>query len=173
MPHSEPLPHEQALMCRLRAVLDPALLSPLHRKIWHEGNPTQGFCSVASEALYFLPARAPAGWVAHVGRDPKGGTHWWLVHTTGRRLDPTAEQYLTQNLDPPYARGRPGGFMGMRADPRSPWGFGRRPGLRAGALLDRFCAAEDVSPRDHAALLSALVRWRTPCVPSAASFRVR
>lgn len=118
--------------------LDPALLSKDYRAEWSPTNPTAGFCSIAAEAAYFLLGGVKQGWVAMVAADPEGGTHWWLERSTSQgreRFDPTAAQYLSQGLTPPYERGRPSGFMGQRQDPGHPYGFDRRPGRRAEAVL--------------------------------------
>lgn len=144
---------ETRAVALVQACLDPILLHPNYQKNWSPENPTYGFCSVASEALYFLLGGSLAGWKAVVGRD-ESGTHWWLESETGRRLDPTADQYLSQGKRPPYDQGRPGGFMGMREEPGSPWGFGRRPSRRAKDLLDRVLASVGVDPRDDAAIRS-------------------
>lgn len=125
---------------RLHAALDPSLLHPRYRAQWTKENPTFGMCSVASEAAWFMLGGSAKGWHAYVTQDPwSGGTHWWLEHRSGLRFDPTEEQYLTQGQQPPYHRGLPGkpcGFMGIRVDPNSPWGFDRKPSTRAQALID-------------------------------------
>ena len=116
--------------------LAPELLAPAWRSGWSAANPTRGFCSVASEAAWFLLGGGAGGWLPCVGRDDSGGTHWWLEACDGgMRIDPTADQYFSRGATPPYARGHHGTFMGQRRDPDSPFGFGMRPGLRAGRLL--------------------------------------
>ena len=117
--------------------LTPDLLLPEFQKSWSPKNPTAGFCSVASEAVFFLLGGGPAGWKAQTARDSKGVVHWWLAHDDGRIVDPTSAQYTTQGRQPPYSEARGGGFQGMRTDPDSPWGFGRKPSARAARLLER------------------------------------
>lgn len=129
---------------RLAQVLGPSLtpdkLQPGYRKAWTPSNPLLGFCSLASEAAWFILGGAPSGWVAQVGRDDQGGTHWWLDHPTHGRLDLTASQYTLQSRPLPYqsgqSGGRPGGFMGIRQDDTNPWGFGRKPSRRVQVILD-------------------------------------
>ncbi|AXQ68317.1 hypothetical protein HOT99_gp300 [Caulobacter phage CcrBL10] len=60
-----------------------------------------------------------------VAPDPDGGTHWWLANAAGQRLDPTAEQYLIEGCEPPYAAGRPCGFLT------------KQPSKRAAVVIDR------------------------------------
>lgn len=120
--------------------LDPSWLEPAYQSRWSVDNPTLGFCSMASEAAFFELGGGPAGWKAMVQREADQTTHWWLEHASGLRFDPTDSQYRQENQVPPYERhlaGRACAFMGMRKDPDSRWGFERKPGLRAGVLLDR------------------------------------
>lgn len=140
----------QDLQARIVSALDPSLLRAPYDGQWTTENPTAGFCSVASEAAWFLLGGKQAGWVAHHARDLDGSTHWWLMHETGVRFDPTADQYRCVGKVPPYERGIPGtagGFMGMRRDPDSPWGNERKPGLRAQALLERMDAIPKLDPK--------------------------
>ena len=149
---TKPLPSAQeleALRLRIVAQLDPSMLKPPYDKEWTPENPTYGFCSIASEAAWFILGGKEAGWVANNVREEDGSTHWWLEHQSGLRFDPTAEQYYKANDVPPYERGikgRPGGFMGLRRDEQSPWGNERRPGLRAQELLLRMDAVP-VAPK--------------------------
>lgn len=130
--------------------LDPAWLSAPYRTQWSPDNPTAGFCSVAAEAAYFLLGGPRQGWMALVAPDPAGGTHWWLERQTARgleRFDPTADQYVRQGKVPPYEAGRPCPFMGQRKDLASPYGFERKPGLRAAKLLAKLMgSSESVTP---------------------------
>ena len=129
----------EALSRRLRSALHPAMLQPPYDQGWSEENPTFGFCSIASEAAWFLLGGKPAGWVAHCAREQDGSTHWWLKHASGVVFDPTVDQYHRVGRLAPYERGVPGratGFMGVRKDPENVWGTERRPGLRAQALLE-------------------------------------
>ena len=129
----------QHLRQALHEELSPDLLLPKYQKSWDKQNPTQGFCSIASEAAWFILGGPPSGWISYACQDPKvGGTHWWLQHKDGSIFDPTEEQYRSIGFTPPYERGIVGkavGFMGMRQDPGNEWGFDRKPGIRAGKLL--------------------------------------
>jgi hypothetical protein len=155
----------ERLQLSIQAQLNPDLLARGYRDSWSADNPTRGFCSIASEVAYFILGGPTQGWVAMVGADPAGGTHWWLERPTeaGReRFDPTAAQYLSREITPPYERGRGGGFMGQRKDPSSPFGFYRRPGLRAqvvlNALLEEFDGQSDqgvIALRKHIGLGSS------------------
>ena len=73
-------------------------------------HPLAGHCYVASEALYHLGLK-DEGYTPCRGRDEDGVVHWWLVSPEGYIVDPTAAQYLETGRTPPYARGRPGGFL--------------------------------------------------------------
>lgn len=135
-------PRAQALAdleARLRGALSPALLVSPYKERWSADNPTLGFCSMASEAAWFVLGGNRAGWTAKVQREDDGTTHWWLEQADGTRFDPTADQYRAVGKVPPYERGLMGkssGFMGMRKDPDNPFGLGLKPGKRAQALLE-------------------------------------
>jgi hypothetical protein len=138
-----------ALATQIQAHLDPAWLQPAYRAQWSPANPTLGFCAIAAEAAFFRLGGAPAGWVAWAVRESADASHWWLEHRSGLRFDPTADQFHRQGQVPPYERGLPGkpcGFQGMRQDPNSPYGFGRRPSARAQALLDALAAGPTAVP---------------------------
>ena len=156
------------LKSAIQADLDANLLSPIYRPEWTPANPTAGFCSVAAEAAYFLLGGPLQGWVAMVAKDPLGGTHWWLERERSKgspreRFDPTEEQYLIEGELPPYALGRPGGFMGQRQDPTSPFAFGRRPGHRASMLLQRILATYAPDREISASLIQEVRQaWHLP-----------
>ena len=135
-PDPEQLNHIRSL---IQAHLQPDLLKSPYKEKWCAENPTYGFCTVASEAAWFLLGGKEAGWVAHTARDTDKSTHWWLQHASGVVFDPTREQYDCVDSTPPYERGlkcNAGGFMGVRVDPESAWGNGRKPGNRAAKLLE-------------------------------------
>jgi len=158
-----------ALQNRLIAACTPDLLTPEYRRGWTPENPHFGFCSTASEVMWFVLGGSPAGWHAHVVRDTDGSTHWWLEHDDGTRLDPTVEQYRSVGEVPPYERGlrgSAGGFMGIRRDEASPWGFGRRPSRRAAVLLNRLLEGDGVSPATPAAVAAWVAQWRSPPPPA-------
>lgn len=90
--------------------LTPDLLKEKYRV--KKGVPkTYGHCYVACEAMWHLglkhllykPFRA---------RDDEGNVHWWFYSETfDKIIDPTASQYTERGLEPPYERGRAGGFL--------------------------------------------------------------
>ena len=132
-----------ALTDKISAHLSPTLLKEPYKSQWTRENPTYGFCSVASEAAWFVLGGSSAGWTAWHARDDDGTTHWWLQHASGLRYDPTRAQYDRVGRAPPYERGlvgTPGGFMGIRVDPQSEWGNERRPSLRARTVLAAMAA---------------------------------
>ena len=76
----------------------------------------RGNCYVASEALYHLLGGKAAGWTPmqmQVPADPPQegiyDSHWFLRHSSGQIVDPTASQFLNTTLDYSAARGR--GFL--------------------------------------------------------------
>lgn len=142
-----------ALRHRLHAALGPDLLAADYRSNWSEDNPTAGLCSVACEAAWFILGGLNSPWVPMVARDGDRGTHWWLENRqTDERFDPTVEQYLSQGRTPPYDRGLKGqgaGFMGIRRDEGSAWGFERKPSARAQRLLERLMGTTSVEQLRH------------------------
>lgn len=109
----------------VQRVLTRDLLSPTWRqRVSGEDHPTTGHCYVAAEALWHLVGERD--WQPYVASYVENGercTHWWLVNKrTGRRLDPTREQYDGQ---PPYAVGRKAGFLT------------RKPSKRAKIVIER------------------------------------
>ena len=125
------------VILEVQAVLTPDLLHPNYQEDAQSAIATTGHCCTASEALYFLLGGPLARLKSLVAAVPDGTTHWWLQGPDGVRYDPTEDQYRLPGEEPPYHLGRPCGFMGMRQDPRSPWGFQRRPSKRAALILDR------------------------------------
>lgn len=86
-----------------------------------KGTALRGNCYVASEALYHLLGGKASGWKACNMRT-KTDTHWFLRHTSGFILDPTAKQFSKR---PNYSRGRGSGFLT------------KRPSKRAKILMDK------------------------------------
>lgn len=108
----------------LRAVkqaLTPDLLKPKYRAMWSLDNPHFGHCYHAAEALWHLLGGKASGYKPVRARDDDGITHWWLerknqpVKPGARKcsgmLDPTVSQYSSVHKNPPYERGRGGGFL--------------------------------------------------------------
>ncbi len=100
-----------------------------------------GFCSLASEAAYFILGGPESGFMSFATKDDNNTSHWWLQNKKGEILDFTAAQFYIQGTKPPYDRGllgKPVGFMDMRIDVDNPFGFNRKPSLRVQSLLKRF-----------------------------------
>lgn len=154
-----------SLTVALRRVMKPAWLQEPYASQWSPDNPTLGFCSMAAEAAYFILGGAPAGWAAHVARDHEGMSHWWLEHDDGTRYDPTRDQFIRDRRRPPYERGMPEracGFMGMRQDPTSVYGFGRRPGQRALTLLTTLAEQQSLDLGSPEGVIQARAHLLTP-----------
>jgi len=67
----------------------------------------RGNCYVTCEALYHLMGGKAAGWKPKTLRH-EGDVHWYLEHTSGTIVDPTAVQFDTPV---PYERGVGRGFL--------------------------------------------------------------
>ena len=80
---------------------------------------TAGHCYIAAEAAYHALGGKAAGLVSYVARCPWGGTHWWVETLTGVKVDPTAEQYTSEGLAPPYHLGRRCGFLTSKPSKRA------------------------------------------------------
>lgn len=116
---------EERLISKIQSVLGPELLLPKFRKMCPPDNKMWGHCYAATEALYHMLGGKDAGWVPVRAKDDDGIVHWWMEHRpTGRRLDPTAEQYTSVGKEPPYDRGRAAGFLT------------REPSKRAQQIID-------------------------------------
>ena len=94
----------------IQNVLSPDLLKPEYREL-NIGNPMYGHCYAATEALFHLIGGLDSGWFPVRGKDENGITHWWLQNQEDLIADPTAEQYISKGLTPPYPNGVRGGFM--------------------------------------------------------------
>lgn len=127
----------------VQASLTPELLREPYRSAYTASNPTAGHCYVAAEALWHLLDAKASVWRGIVAPDPDGGTHWWLGTREGWRLDPTADQYLCAGLEPPYAAGRPCGFLT------------KHPSKRAAVVIDRALDTLEIpmALADHAATI--------------------
>ena len=83
--------------------------------------PTAGHCYVASEVLYHMLGGAASGYkpmnIFH-----EGSSHWFLKHSSGEIIDPTADQFKTPV---PYEKAKGKGFMT------------RYPSNRAGVVMTR------------------------------------
>ena len=121
-------PRARRLIQRIQRALSPDLLSAKYVDCALE-HPVAGHCYAAAEALFHAMGGKAAGLTAMVARDADGGTHWWLVDSAHRVLDPTAEQFTAFGKEPPYAQGRRVGFLT------------RTPSRRARAILERAALA--------------------------------
>lgn len=110
-------PELEAAVKRVRACFPTStdLLSKQYRKA-QRATVSEGFCSVASEAVWQDAQRygykgRNASW-----HEPSGErfSHWWLVSPDDCILDPTADQFSAEQLRKIYAAGKPGGFPGIR-----------------------------------------------------------
>lgn len=117
-------PKIRELISTIQESLSPDLLKPEYREA-NKSNPMFGHCYVASEALFHALGGFSMSWRPVRARDLEGIVHWWLEDEAGGILDPTADQYLSQNKEPPYAQGRKAGYLT------------RDPSKRSRVLLDR------------------------------------
>ena len=95
---------------KIQSSLTPDMLRPEYREL-NENNPMYGHCYVAAEALFHLLGGIDSDWRPMCGKDDNEITHWWLRNDAGEISDPTAEQYTSLGLSPPYENGRRCGFM--------------------------------------------------------------
>lgn len=113
--------NDRQLLKAVQKSLTPDLLVGRWQK---QSHPLEGHCYVAAEALYHLVGPAWKPCCASYQDEGGRATHWWLEHReTGKRLDPTREQYGEEL--PPYHLGKGSGFLT------------RKPSRRAQIVLDR------------------------------------
>lgn len=112
---------------RLIHAIQDALSPDLLHRNWRNrgGHPTRGHCYAAAEALYHLLGGKAAGLTPMRATAGNGDTHWWLRDSRGGILDPTAEQFISEGISPPYGDGRGAGFLT------------RHPSRRAKELMQR------------------------------------
>lgn len=111
----------------IQATLTDDLLKPVYKQM-DQRHVTTGHCYAASEAAFHLLGGGEC-WKSMCGRDESGGTHWWLKHkTSGDVLDVTSDQFTHFGKIPPYANGRPVGFLT------------KLPSKRAVVIMDRLKA---------------------------------
>lgn len=113
---------QESLVRKIQAVLSDDLLKQEYRG--HPDNPTYGHCYAASEALYHLLGGYEFGLGIFRARDQRGVVHWWLQYGNSV-IDPTAEQYTSVGLVPPYIKGKRCGFLT------------KEPSARAQTIMDR------------------------------------
>jgi hypothetical protein len=126
---------EEDAIGRILSVLTPDLLKRDYREA-NKTNATYGHCYTASEALYHMLGGKASGLRPANGRDANGVVHWWVKSKDGRIIDPTATQYTSIGLNPPYEVGKGGGFLT------------KDPSRRAQTVIDRVSAAsmERIAP---------------------------
>ena len=102
--------HYIDLINKIQSVLSKDLLSPTWKNIVEDGDHVStGHCYIAAEAIYHLLGGKEAGLKPYVAREGDE-THWWIQR--GQEIiDPTAEQYLSIGLYPPYSKGKGSGFL--------------------------------------------------------------
>jgi hypothetical protein len=110
------------LIEKIQTALSPDLLKPEYRG---SDIPLYGHCYVASEALYHVIGGGDSEYTPARARDAEGVVHWWLESDGGQILDPTAIQYESRGIEPPYEQGRRAGFLT------------KEPSRRARVVLDR------------------------------------
>lgn len=76
----------------------------------------RGNCYVTCEALYHLLGGKAAGWKP-MQMWHNGFSHWFLQHSSGLILDPTAKQFTT--FKPNYSTARGKGFLTKRPSARA------------------------------------------------------
>ena len=115
------------LIQKVKSVLTDDLLSPKWKKIVskEDNHPTSGHCYAASEALYHLLGGKEAGFKPQIGKTDENTTHWWLIDSDNKILDPTSEQFFYKNQIPPYNNARGSGFLT------------KNPSKRAQIIIDR------------------------------------
>lgn len=104
---------ERRVVRAVVASLSPDLLKPRYRRKAKGKHKTFGHCYAASEAVYYLLGGKASGLQPQVMRYGRRGTHWFLRHKiTGRRLDPTREQFekpvdYEKGVRCPFLTGKP------------------------------------------------------------------
>lgn len=130
----------QQLIRDVQAVLRPDDLGPGYEDRAATDCAVEGFCAPAAEVLQALLWECgQRQWKARyaVVDEQEGLTHWWLVDPSdGTILDPTADQFHHYGEEPPYDRGRGGGFQRTRW-PTIDGQKVRRPGERALRIISR------------------------------------
>ena len=100
----------KTLIKTIQEKLTPDLLKKPYREE-NSKNPMFGHCYVATETLYHLIDN-PMDFNIQYGKDERNITHWWLKDKkTNEIVDVTADQYYSQNLIPPYDKGRNASFL--------------------------------------------------------------
>jgi hypothetical protein len=138
-------------------VLSPDLLKKDYREA-NKTNSTYGHCYAASEALYHMLGGAASGLRPARGQDSNGVVHWWLKSKDGRIIDPTATQYTSIGLNPPYAAGKGGGFLTKDPSRRAQTIIDRVNGVSMGDIAPAAIEPEGrrMSPEEYATYLAGL-----------------
>jgi len=102
----------ETIINKIHKVLSDDILSKKWRLIKSkEDDKTFGHCYAASEALYYLLGGDKSGLKPQVGKDDNGNTHWWLKDSNNIIIDPTANQFYSKGIEPPYKNGKGCGFL--------------------------------------------------------------
>jgi len=123
---------------------------------------SEGFCSVASESVWFEAQKygyrgRNASWRSS---DGERFSHWWLVSPDDCVLDPTSDQFSPEELRKIYAIGKPGGFPGIRRPEGVPTPSARARTMRERAGLGR--APRRCKPVTKKAAMIAAKKLRVP-----------
>ena len=116
-------PPIEAVIEAIQKSLTPDLLKPQFRE-GNKTNPFFGHCYHSAEALYHLirDLKLPEEYRRYRpcrGVDENNISHWWLQNDDGDILDPTAGQYTSKGLVPPYAIGRRRMFLTAQSSSRA------------------------------------------------------
>jgi hypothetical protein len=110
----------EILIPKIQSVLSDDLLTPKYAKLKRQ-SATEGHCYAASEALYHMLGGKSAGYVPCVASFEENGekfTHWW-IRKEKEILDPTAEQFTSIGVKPPYELGKGAGFLTKQPSKRA------------------------------------------------------
>ena len=107
---------------QIRQHLEPSLISGDIRKKYPDGHQRWnrslfGYCVPAAFSLLFLIDTEALNPMS--GTDPDGEHHWWLEDLeSGRRYDPTSDQYSSSELDFVYDSGKPKRLYSFQGRPQ-------------------------------------------------------
>jgi 2-polyprenyl-3-methyl-5-hydroxy-6-metoxy-1,4-benzoquinol methylase len=148
---------EENSINKILRVLTPDLLKRDYVEA-NKTNETYGHCYAASEALYHLLGGKASGLVPMNGKDSNGVVHWWLRSKDSRVIDPTATQYTSIGLNPPYEAGKGGGFLTKEPSRRAQTIIDRVNGLSTGQIAPAAIEPEKrkLSPEEYAIYLEGL-----------------
>jgi len=85
------------------------------KKYQGDEDPLKGHCYVAAEAAYHILGGKDKGWTP-MNVQHEGDSHWFLKHSSGKILDPTAKQFKTPV---PYETAKGKGFLTKQPSARA------------------------------------------------------